>query len=327
MRASGRVLVPVMDWTHPAGGMRKLYRHVDVLNAHGIEAFIVHQQPGFRCTWFANNTAVTCSSAAQHWPPRPGDVLLVPEFLAWQFVALAPGVPKVIFSQNAYQTFENAKDPFRVIPYLQPDLLASIVVSDDSQQYLQYAFPGLRVFRIHYSVDPTLFYFEPNKKRRIALMPRKNEFEMKQVAMLLECRGLLKDFSIARIHDQSQEQAASMLRESMIFLSFSTYEGWGLPPMEAMACGCITIGHDGGGGREFFREPYATPIAPENVLEFVTAVEPVIHQLNQDPRPLLEKAKAASQFVLATYTPQREEQDIVRTWEQIITPSPSGLRL
>src|SRR5579864_3862816 len=106
-----RVLVPVMDWSHPAGGMRKLYRHVDVLNAHGIPAFIVHQQPGFRCTWFANKTAVT--SVAEGWPPRAGDVVMVPEFLAWQFVALAPGVPKVIFSQNAYQTFENANDQFR----------------------------------------------------------------------------------------------------------------------------------------------------------------------------------------------------------------------
>jgi glycosyltransferase involved in cell wall biosynthesis len=306
-----------MDWPHPAGGMRKLYRHVDVLNANGIPAFIVHQQPGFRCTWFANQTAVTYSSSGEHWPPKPGDVVMVPEFLAWQFVALAPGAPKVIFSQNAYQTFENAKDPFRLIPYVQPEALASIVVSDDSRAYLQYAFPGHRIFRIHYSIDPALFYFEPNKKRRIALMPRKNEFEMKQVVMLLDARGLLKGFEIARIHDQSHEQAAVTLRESMIFLSFSTFEGWGLPPMEAMACGCITIGHDGGGGREFLREPYATPIAPENILGFATAVENAIRQIDHDPKPLLDKARAASQFILSTYTPQREERDIVETWRQI----------
>jgi hypothetical protein len=322
-----RVLVPVMDWSHPAGGMRKLYRHVDVLNAHGIPAFIVHQQPGFRCTWFANDTAVTYSSAAEHWPPRPGDVLMVPEFLAWQFVAIAPGVPKVIFSQNAFQTFENANDQFRTVPYTQPDVLATIVISDESLAFLEYAFPGLRIFRIHYSVDPTLFYFEPNKKRRIAVMPRKNEFEMKQVVNLLDCRGVLKGFEVARIENQSQEQTAATLRESLVFLSFSTYEGWGLPPMEAMACGCITIGHDGAGGREFFREPYATPIAPEDVLGFARAAESVIGQFNQDPKPLLEKAQAASQFVLSTYTLQREEQDIIRAWEQILTPSRSGLRL
>jgi glycosyltransferase involved in cell wall biosynthesis len=316
-----RVLVPVMDWSHPAGGMRKLYRHVDVLNANDIPAFIVHQQPGFRCTWFKNQTAVTHSSSPEHWPPRAGDVLMVPEFLAWQFLALAPGVPKVIFSQNAFQTFENAKEPFRTIPYTHSDTLASIVVSDHSREYLEYAFPGHRVFRIHYSVDPKLFYFEPNKKRRIALMPRKNEFEMKQVVMLLDSRGLLKGFEIARIHDQSQEQAAAALCESMIFLSFSTYEGWGLPPMEAIACGCITIGHDGGGGREFLREPYAISVVPEDVLGYAKTVENVIRQVNQDPGPLLEKAKAASEFILSTYTPQREEQDIVRTWKEIFALS------
>lgn len=39
--------------------------------------------------------------------------------------------------------------------------------------------------------------------------------------------------------------------KSAIFLCPSWYEGWGLPPMEAMACGCAVVTTDNGGVRDF----------------------------------------------------------------------------
>ena len=85
---------------------------------------------------------------------------------------------------------------------------------------------------------PGLFYFQPAKKRQIALMPRKKDADMKQVLGLLRYRGKLDGFTAVEIHDKSEAETAEILRDSMIFLSFSELEGWGLPPMEAMACGC-----------------------------------------------------------------------------------------
>lgn len=38
---------------------------------------------------------------------------------------------------------------------------------------------------------------------------------------------------------------------SSVFLCTSTCEGWGLPPMEAMACGCAVVTTDNGGIRDF----------------------------------------------------------------------------
>ena len=303
-----------MDWTRPSGGVRKLYRHVDILNAAGMPAMILHQAPGFRATWFANDTK---ASSFHETPPGSGDVLLVPEILAWQFTSIAPGVPKVIFNQNAYQTFAWRQPQHTVVPYHHPDFLATIVVSDDSRQYIEHTFPGHRVLRIHYSVDAKLFYFQPDKKRQIALMPRKKDADMKQVLGLLRYRGKLEGFTVVEIQDKSEAETAEILRDSMIFLSFSDLEGWGLPPMEAMACGCVTIGYDGRGGREFFREPYAIAIQPEDVTAFAAAVERAIAAVSEGRPPLGVTTRELSQWIADTYPSHREEQEVIQSWQQI----------
>ena len=156
-----RVLVLCPDWPQPSGGVRKMYRHVDVLNAHGMDAVIVHDKPGFRCNWFENETKVT--SRPELWPPRPSDVLVCPELIAWQSMNLAPGIRKVVFNQGAYQTFLHVTPEIHqlVAPYCHPDFLGTIVVSEDSRRYLQFVFPKHPVFRIYNAVDPALFRYEP----------------------------------------------------------------------------------------------------------------------------------------------------------------------
>lgn len=46
------------DDNSPVGGIKVLYRHVDILNENGFQAAIVHTKKGFRCTWFENQTRV-----------------------------------------------------------------------------------------------------------------------------------------------------------------------------------------------------------------------------------------------------------------------------
>ena len=46
------------DIAHPMGGVRMLYRHVDILNTNGFDAAIVHSSPGFRIDWFEHSTRV-----------------------------------------------------------------------------------------------------------------------------------------------------------------------------------------------------------------------------------------------------------------------------
>jgi len=310
-----RVLVPAPDWQHAAGGVRKLYRHVDVLNAHGIEAFIIHHQPGFRCTWFENQTRVIYSPK-----PGPSDILLAPERIAWQLMLTTQGMRKVVFNQNAYQSFDDIPPDALPLgpPYRHPDFLATISVSQDNVDYLNYAFPGHPLFRVHLGIDSKLFYYQPQKKKQIAFMPRKKKEDAKQVLQILGSRGALNGYEVIPIAQKSEVETARILRESEIFLCLSTYEGSPVPPLEAMACGCVTIGYHGRGGREYVNDQYAYPVEAEDIRGFCSTIESVIDQLRTDPQPVLDKAKRASDFILSTYTPQQEERDILNAWEHIL---------
>src|SRR5262245_60263544 len=64
------------DFSSPSGGVRKLYRSVDILTAAGCSAAIVHKRPGFRCTWFDNRTRVVPSNEVS---VSRKDVIVVPE--------------------------------------------------------------------------------------------------------------------------------------------------------------------------------------------------------------------------------------------------------
>jgi len=316
-----RILVICPDWTFPSGGVRKLYRHVEILNSLGYRASILHQKADFRVDWFQSDAPVT--DASKCWPPDvDSDLLVCPESVAWQMVTATPGVPKIVFNQGAYLTFQGMSDKFSSPPYLADDFLGTIVVSEDSRAYLNYVFPKHRVVRIHNAIDPSLFYLSTEKSRRIAYMPRKLPADSRQVLAILNQRNSLDGFEVVAIENVSETQAAGMLRDAMIFLNFCSEEGSPMPPLEAMACGCLTIGYDGQGAREYLNNDLAIRIAEEDILGFVKAVEGAVAGFKNAPDALAQKTRHAAAYVATNHSPQREREDIARAWQQLLTPAP-----
>lgn len=311
------------DWSEPSGGVKKLYRHAEVLCANGIDALLVHQQQGFVPQWFQPRAKFAYENDIR---PGPDDFILVPEIVASQVVKLTKwrDVPKLIINQGAYQTFKGYSFlPGEFDPaYRDPACKGTIVVSEDSRRYLEFAFPGLRIFRIHNSIDPALFYPPATKKPQIALMPRRNGHDALQVINILKSRCSLGDFTLAVIHNMPEVEAARVLRESLVFLNFGEAEGSPLPPAEAMACACLVIGYDGRGGREFITPEYAFPIQTGDIISFASTVERVIRQMGTDQQALREKAARAAQFIRRTYSPEREEADILRAWAELAGVTP-----
>jgi hypothetical protein len=238
-----RILVLCPDNDEPSGGVRKLCRHVDVLNRHGWEALIVHRKRDFHCSWFENSTRTV------HWDDAnigTADFLVIPEIFGPRLVRMAPGTPKVIFNQNSYYTFAgySLDRGDMESPYHHPEVMVVLVVSDDNRDYLAYAFPRAKIVRLRLGIDDSLFC--PGTKRAsITFMPRKNASDVIQVINLLKQRRTLRDFSLTPIHGRSEWETAALLAESPIFLSLGHPEGLSLPPMEAMACGCLVIGYHG----------------------------------------------------------------------------------
>jgi hypothetical protein len=330
-----------------------IYRHVDILNEAGFPAYVLHSYSPFTCTWFEHDTPVrhmfgprvpgvrevlrgsvrgysglprSLARAIGRRVGRGGDspmtlssddVLAVSGVMAQGDYKVYPGVPRVIFNQGAYSTFRNWTPASN--PYARDDVLGVMTVSSDSEAYLRTAFPDrLPIVRVRYSIDPCVFSYSAAKEKRIVYMPRKNSEHAHQVLSILGLRGKLDDWDVVTIEGARQDEVASLLRSSAVFLSFGGPEGFGLPPAEAMSAGCVVVGYHGMGGKEFFRPEFSYPVEFGDIRSYVETVEKVLDRYDRDLVGFLSVGRAASDFIQSTYSPEREAKDVVQAWTQFL---------
>jgi hypothetical protein len=293
-----------------------MYRHIDLLNAAGLPSAALHQRPGFRYSWFANDTIVTDvrSSAV-----GPDDVLVLPELDVDLVAGKGLAIRHIVLNQSGHLTWNRAPD--QVIEHYRTsvDLLGTITVSEHSAELVGHAFPQLQVHRVRGSVDPLVFRPERDgRKRIISYLPRRGRVETAQVIHILKSRGALEGWQLQPLHGLSQSEFADRLRSSMIMLSLSYQEGFGLPPVEAMACGNYVIGFHGFGGREFFRPEFSCPVETGDVLAVAHAVEAALINERQSAGWCATRGEAASRFVLSEYSPERERAEVRHAYTDLI---------
>jgi hypothetical protein len=299
------------DFNSPSGGIRKIYRCVDILTGAGLQAAIMHTRPGFRCDWFEHATPIVSSTRAA---VKRDDVIVVPEIYGGNIRKLPPNVRQVIFNQNVYITLNTlAEGMTNAAPYLNnPELASILVVSQDNVDVIRYIFPDAPVHRLRLGIDLSIYHPPTSpKQRRIAYMPRKRPRDAALVLELLRQRGILEDWDVVAIEGRSEAEAAELLRSAKIFLSFSSMEGFGLPPLEALACGCCVVGYHGFGGREYFQPPFATAVEEGNIVAFVRAVEAAVRRVDSGHQVNDSFAASASRFVFERYSLEAERQDVL----------------
>jgi hypothetical protein len=304
------------DHPTPSGGIRVIYRHVDILNAAGIRAFVLHNKRGFACDWFEHQTRVTdvASVAIQR-----DDLLVLPEVNIDILAGIPPGMRHVIFNQNSHLTWRRAVDQIERFYADGPDLAGTVTVSTHNREMLELAFGTGRVHRVRLSIDPALFHTPAiPAPRRIAYMPRRGGDDARQVIEMLRTRGALDGWEVVALDSLSHEEVAVALRTVRIFLSFTYHEGFGLPSAEAMACGAYVIGYHGYGGSEFFDPRFCTPVTTGDIIGFVGAVENVVAQDRMDDGWCARKGRAASMFILETYAPANEIADVTSTYRSFL---------
>ena len=301
----------------PKGGIRTIYRHVDTLNRVGLAAAVVHSRRGFRCTWFANETRVVA-------PPlevRADDVLVVPEAVSATGLArLCPGITKVIFNQNVYRTFasipRSAED---TPPYSCPDVAGVLTVSKDSERYLRYSLPDMLVRRVRHHIDGAVFHPDASVRTpQIAVMPRRRLDDFDELRAIFALRGALRSWRLVLLQGMTESEVARTLQRSALFMSMSRKEGFGLPPAEAIACGCHVIGCHGQGGREFFVEPYAEAIEDGDVIGIAQAVEAFVATYDDRRAELDRIAGEGSQWILSEYSAEHQSADLVAGFDDIL---------
>lgn len=61
----------------------------------------------------------------------------------------------------------------------------------------------------------------------------------------------LSSLSFRIVDDLTQSELAELFNQHKYYLTLNPSEGFGLPPLEAMACGCTVVGFDSMGGRDY----------------------------------------------------------------------------
>jgi hypothetical protein len=307
------------DQRAPRGGVRTNYRQVDILNAAGIEAAVLHTAPGFRCTWFANDTRTTSADEVRL---GPDDVLVVPEFYSPGFDLLPKDIRKIVFNQGAYHTFDYAPDAAERAgaPYTElENLLCMVTVSDDSAALLRYTFPGIEVHQTRAVINDQIFRPRPGAvERRIGYVPRRRPLERRQLFHMLRARGVLDGWELVPLEGYTEARTGELMGTCAIFLSFSEREGFGLPPVEAMASGCYVIGFTGLGGREAFDPAYSAPVPDSDLLAFATAVEDAVRRFDAAPDDLAKAGLLASERVRGRYHEAGLREDLLSVYAPIV---------
>ena len=239
-----------LSWpaTEITGGIKLAFWHVEALRAAGMEA--VMATPGAEPPrWFETTAPVIdVSQVAQG-----EDVLVFPEnhyallkeFLSW------PN-RKLVFCQNQFMVVRGLGGLGGWRDYREAGISGILCEGRYVANFCQMRFPSLPIAMVPVAVDLTLFRPRPEKKLQIAFAPHKRP---KEAAFIwdLFCANHPQFASIpwVEICGARESQVAEILGDSAVCLALCRFESFSMTILEALACGCTTVGFTGFGARQF----------------------------------------------------------------------------
>ena len=314
------------DTNQPIGGVKQIYRQVELLHNSGWDAYVLHQEPGFRVDWFSSDAPVLDLEAYKKSPPSAdNDLVVLPETWLANVPTYLPGIPKVIFNQNAFYSFGlSGNCDNRTLDFYQHgDIKAVVTVSNDSRELLTQGcgIPSDRCFTLINGIDRQLFHAPKMKRRRVVFLGRKHVDHARKVALMASQHEKLQHLTFQELPRLRHEEVARALQEALLFLSCGHPEGFGLPLAEAIACGCLVVGYHGLAGRDFAL-PHMQVVEFGDLLGLLKGVEKELNRFDAAPEAVIQERLAASEAILQTYSPEAELDCCLRTWANICPCKP-----
>ena len=227
----------------------------------------------FRYKWFENKI-----NLKQNFDfDNRKDFVILPEIFAHlaNELLIKKKIEYGIFIQNGYSINSTNNDDKLKKAYKNAKFILSI--SKDTTNCIKLKFPKLKtkILKVSHSLNVGEVNF--NKKRNlITYMNRKLPNHSNLVTSYLK-PNLSKKWKLKNLHNLSEKKTYEFLKKSKIFLSFSSLEGFGLPPLEAALAGNCVIGYTGEGGNEYWQKPLFTKINSGEINKFVkTIIERII---------------------------------------------------
>ena len=311
------------DTDYPIGGVKQIYRQVEILSASGISAFVLHEQLDFRVSWFDSDAPViSLETFLSSSPCTTSDIFVLPETWVCNVPTFFPGFKKIIFNQNVYYTFglEGSFDENILSLYSHPDVLGVVTVSRDNRNFLVEGccLPDSFVHFIVNGIDSSLFYPPSIKTKRILYLERKYVTHARAVHLLALARNNLPGYTFKSVGRMSHPELASEFRSALVFLSCGHPEGFGLPLAEAIACGCITVGYHGLSGRDFCKQSLHS-VDFGDTLGFVRTLESAVLGFEENPHQTASLLMSHSKEILSNYSLTNEVTTSLNVWSSFVS--------
>lgn len=235
---------------YPLGGVRIAHHHVALLRRNGFDARILLVDKA-RDSFFEQD-GVVFEPVPRGSRASADDIFVVPEPWHNHIRDLTRvGLRTLVFCQNHFNVFHGLRD---ATSYLDLGVEEVFACSRVIAAFLEREMGLPPVSVIRNGVDHARF--RPGEKRlQIAYMPRKMANEADFIRGLFRLRHPeFRDVPWVSIVGVPEAEVAEIMAHSAVFLALGRNEGFGLPPVEAMAGGCLVVGFVADGGREFATE-------------------------------------------------------------------------
>jgi len=287
----------------PIGGAKIIYQHCDILNRNGFNAVPLHLGD-FIIDWFPHETRAMYRKEALQVMTED-DVLICPEIIP-SVAAEFPCKIKVAFIQN-WALAERGTGPGR--SYEDFGFSSLLSCSNYLKEYMadKSSLPGQVVIN---GIDLKIFYppEKPKIKNRVLILNRKNIADARRAIDLLEKKVKHGVEFVILENRYSQKEIAEFCRGADIFLAIGYPEGFALPPLEAMACGCAVAGFTGGGGLEHMIDGETALIADDGNVEQLSNC---LHRLLTD-KNLKEKLRQNGKAKAKEFSLENMEQQLLK---------------
>ena len=311
-----RILFFMQPFPFPSGGVATIYRHAEILAEHGFPAYVtLPEKPPV--DFYGSHAPLIVHGG--NMPVGPGDIFVVPEGYP-EIVAALKSTPakRLMFCQNQYYL------PFTPDPragFAEFGVHGVIASSDAVRAFFGDVYGLTDVPFVPYAVDPAIFAPVPEKRRQIAFMPRKLAQDIPLICAVFQRRHQRHaGVPWVAIDGKTRRETAAILAESDVFLSLSHKESFGLPPLEAMACGCLVAGFHGDGGREYITSENGWWAETGDWKACVDGLAAALDLLAGGGNTSTARREAMAATV-ARYSPARMEAELLGFWrKELVTP-------
>ncbi len=310
-----RIFYVCPDIEVPSGGIKRLYTHVELLRENGYDAYIMHVKKGFKLGWFESEAPIVYSCDFPLASLDPRDTIVVPEGFPAVIKQLKTlQVKKVVIALSFAYIFKHMPAGENWKDYGINWVMANNKITGD---FIQWSMGIKNIHIIGSSIDHNMFHYKPDMKRlQVAYIKRKDTLSS-NVEKILKSRTASRNPDFITIANLNIQDYARVLKESKIYLTTSTAEGFPRPILEAMACGCLCIGFDGVGGRDFIvesgRRQNFVLAESMNLIDLSGKLAELVEMIDRKD-PTIEAIRRNAVSTAARFSPDIEKESVLRFW-------------